>query len=107
MTITQQIITIGVAVMAIVFTRFLPFFLFRPNRQTPPYILYLGKLLPPAIFAMLVVYCLRNISFGAGSNGFAQLLSVLVTIILHVRHRNMMLSTAGGTLCYMLLIRIC
>ena len=106
MTITQQIITVGAAVAAIMLTRFLPFFLFRPGRQTPSYIIYLGKSLPPAIFAILVVYCLRNISFSAGGDGIAQLLSVLVTSLLHVRYRNMILSIAGGTLCYMLLIRI-
>lgn len=107
MTITQQIITVSVAVMAILFTRFLPFFLFRSNKQAPSYILYLGKLLPSAIFAMLVIYCLRGINFSLSSHSLAQLLSVFATLLLHVRHRNMILSIVGGTLCYMLLIRFC
>ncbi len=106
MTIPQQIITIGVAVAAIVFTRFLPFTLFRSGRKTPSWVLYLGKSLPPAIFALLVIYCMRDISFSIGGHGVIQLVSVLVTFFLHIRHRNMILSIAGGTLCYMILIRI-
>ena len=72
---------------------------------TPKYILYLGKVLPASVFALLVVYCLRHIhSFSADS--VAQLAAVAFTILIHVWKRNMMWSIAAGTLCYMLLIRI-
>lgn len=106
MTLIQQILTVGVAVLAIVLTRFLPFLLFRPGKPTPPYILFLGKFLPSAIFSLLVVYCLRNLSFATGGHGMAQLFSSLVTLWLQIRYRNLMGSIAGGTFCYMLLIRI-
>ena len=49
--------------------RFLPFLIFSGKRKTPAYISYLGKVLPFAIMGMLVVYCLRNISFTSGSFG--------------------------------------
>ena len=62
MTVTQQVITIGLCVLGTMLTRFLPFLVFRASKPTPQYIVYLGKVLPGAIFAMLVVYCLRNVS---------------------------------------------
>lgn len=74
-------------------------------KPTPKYILYLGKVLPASVFALLVVYCLRHIhSFSADS--VAQVAAVAFTILIHVWKKNMMWSIAAGTLCYMLLIRI-
>lgn len=60
MTLTQQILTIGTMVVATVSTRFLPFLIFR-SRKTPSYIHYLSNVLPPAVFGMLVVYCLKDV----------------------------------------------
>ena len=62
MTLPQQIITVAMCVLATVLTRFLPFAVFSARKPTPKYIQHLGNLLPGAIFAMLVVYCLRNIT---------------------------------------------
>ena len=67
MTLSQQIITIAMCVLGTMLTRFLPFAVFSSKRPTPPYIQYLGKVLPGAIFSMLVVYCLRHVS-GADRN---------------------------------------
>ena len=105
MTLLQQIIMVSAGVAATMLTRFIPFVAFRPGKPTPKYILYLGKVLPASVFALLVVYCLRHIhSFSADS--VAQLAAVAFTILIHVWKRNMMWSIAAGTLCYMLLIRI-
>lgn len=105
MTLLQQIIMISAGVAATMLTRFIPFVAFRPGKPTPKYILYLGKVLPASVFALLVVYCLRHIhSFS--SDYVAQLAAVAFTILIHVWRRNMMWSIAAGTLCYMLLIRI-
>lgn len=60
MTLTQQIITIGLCILGTMLTRFLPFLIFRENRKTPEVIQYIGKYLPAAVFGMLVVYCLRT-----------------------------------------------
>ena len=60
MTITQQAITIGAVVLGTVITRSLPFLVFPAGKETPAFIKYLGRVLPPAVFGMLVIYCLRN-----------------------------------------------
>lgn len=60
MTLTQQIITIGLCILGTMLTRFLPFLIFRENRKTPEVIQYIGKYLPAAVFGMLVVHCRRH-----------------------------------------------
>jgi len=68
MSLLQQIIMVSAGVAATMLTRFIPFIAFRPGKPTPKYILYLGKVLPASVFALLVVYCLRHIhSFSADS----------------------------------------
>ena len=105
MTLSQQIITIAMCVLGTMLTRFLPFAVFSSKRPTPPYIQYLGKVLPGAIFSMLVVYCLRHVSLLQGSHGLPELIAILLTVGLHLWKRQMLLSIAGGTVCYMLLIQ--
>lgn len=106
MTLTQQIITVGMVVLGTVLTRFLPFLLFPAGKPTPKYIRYLGAVLPPAVFGLLVVYCLKNVSLFAGSHGIPELISIAAVVGLHVWKRQMLLSIAGGTLCYMLLVQL-
>ncbi len=105
MTMTQQIITIALCVAGTMLTRFLPFMVFNGKRPTPRYIQYLGKVLPGAVFAMLVIYCLRNVSFVSGSYGIPELIGIGVTAGLHLWKRQMLLSIAGGTVCYMMLVQ--
>ena len=105
MTLTEEIITIGMCVFATLITRFLPFVLFSEKKETPKFIEYLGKALPAAIFALLVVYCLKNVDLTAGSHGIPEFISVAVVTALHLWKRKILLSMAGGTLCYMLLVQ--
>lgn len=105
MTLTQEILTIGLCALATMLTRFLPFLIFRADKTTPKYIKYLGKALPAAIFGMLVVYCLKNVSIFTGSYGLPELLSIVLVVGLHLWKRNMLLSIGGGTVCYMLLVQ--
>ena len=105
MTLIQQIITIGMCVLGTMLTRFLPFIVFS-GKTTPKYIQYLGKVLPGAIFAMLVIYCLRNVTFTSGTYGAPELISIALTVGLHLWRRQMLLSIAGGTVCYMLLLQL-
>lgn len=70
------------------------------------YIQYLGKALPAAIFSMLVVYCLKDVSILSGSHGLPELISITIVVGLHLWRRNMLLSIAAGTICYMLLIQL-
>ena len=96
MTLTQQIITIAMVVLGTVLTRFLPFLLFPAGKPTPKYIQYLGKVLPASVFGLLVIYCLKNVSIFTGSHGIPELLAILLV---------MLLSIAGGTVFYMLLVQ--
>lgn len=105
MTLEQQIITIGICVLGTMLTRFLPFLIFSSQKPTPDYIQYLGKALPSAIFGMLVAYCLRNVEILEGSHGLPELISIALVAGLHLWKRQMLLSIAGGTICYMLLVQ--
>lgn len=106
MSLWQQVVTIGVCVLATMLTRFLPFLVFSGKRPTPKYIQYLGKALPTAVFGMLVVYCLKNVSILTGSHGLPELIAIAVTVGIHLWKRKMLLSVAGGTVCYMLLVQL-
>ena len=106
MTLTQRLVTIALCALATMLTRFLPFLLFSSRRPTPKYVRYLGRALPPAIFGMLVVYCLKNVSIVSGSHGLPELIAIAVTVGLHLWKRQTLLSIAGGTIAYMLLIQL-
>lgn len=106
MTLPQEMITVAMCVAGTMLTRFLPFLVFNSKRPTPRYIQYLGKVLPGAIFAMLVIYCLRNVSILQGSHGLPELIAIAVTVGLHLWKKQMLLSIAGGTVCYMLLVQL-
>ena len=103
---TQQIITIGMAVLASVLTRFLPFIIFPAGKEMPQIIKYLGKVLPAAVFGFLVVFCLKNVEILSGSHGIPELIAVAVVVILHLWKRQMLLSILGGTVVYMLLVQL-
>ena len=105
MTLSQQIITIAMCVLGTMLTRFLPFAVFSSKRPTPPYIQYLGKVLPGAIFSMLVVYCLKSVSLFSGSHGLPELLAILAVILAHKWKHNTLLSILIGTVLYMVLVQ--
>jgi len=100
-----QAATIALCALATMLTRYLPFFVFG-GKKTPAYIRYLGQALPAAIFGMLVVYCFKNVSVLAGSHAVPELLAAAFTAALHVWRRQMLLSIAGGTVFYMLLVQL-
>lgn len=105
MTILQQVITIGMIVFGTMLTRFLPFLLFPSGKPTPKYVQYLGKVLPAAVFGLLVIYCLKNVSLFSGNHGIPEAISIALVVVLHLWKRQMLLSIAGGTVCYMLLVQ--
>lgn len=106
MTLSQQIITIAICVFGTMLTRFLPFLIFSSKKPTPKFVQYLGNALPCAVFGMLVVYCLKGVSLFSGSHGIPEFIGIGVTAILHLWKRKMLLSIAGGTLVYMLLVQL-
>lgn len=100
----NAVYVIAVTALVTVLTRFLPFAVFG-KRPLPRVVVYLGRVLPPAIMAALVAYCLKDIDLTAFPFGLAQLISVAVTALVHLWRRNTLLSIALGTACYMVLIR--
>lgn len=102
---THAIALIAVTALVTALLRFLPFAIFSGKRETPAIIRYLGHVLPYAIMAMLVVYCLKGISFLAAPYGLPELIASLVVILLHAWKRNTLLSIVTGTVSYMLLIQ--
>ncbi len=96
-----------VAVMAVVtfLTRALPFLLFGRGGEPPKVVLYLGRFLPPAVIAMLIVYCYRGTSFAEVSGWVPGLIAGAAVVLLHVWKRNNMLSIVGGTILYMVLVQ--
>ena len=106
MTFLQSMLTIAICALATMAMRFLPFLIFSEKKQTPAYIRYLGKALPPATFGMLVIYCLRHVDLFSGSHGIPEAIALAVTFALHLWKRQMLLSIAAGTVCYMLLVQL-
>lgn len=86
--------------------RFLPFVIFSDNRKIPKTIEKLSKILPYAIMGMLVVYCLKEISFGSVSGFVPALIACVVVGVLYVWKRNTLISIICGTLCYMVLVQV-
>jgi branched-subunit amino acid transport protein AzlD len=96
-----------IAVMAVV-TAFLRLFPFAAmgKRKTPSIIIYLGRVLPYAIMGMLIVYCLKDVSFVKAPYGAAEIIAIATVTILHVWKRNTLLSILGGVFCYMALVQL-
>ena len=97
------ILTMTAVTMA---TRFLPFLLLGDKRKTPPFVAYLGKVLPYAIMGMLVVYCLKGVSVTRISSAVPAALGVGITAGLHLWKHNTLLSILGGTAVYMILVQM-
>ena len=98
------IVLLGVLVTAA--TRFLPFLIFGRGRKAPAYIQRLGKVLPHAIMGMLVVYCLKDVTWLQSPFGIPEILGCLTVVGLHVWKRNTLLSIGGGTVLYMVLVQL-
>ena len=106
MTMPQILWTIAVVALGTMLTRFLPFLLFPAGKPTPKFIRYLGKVLPSAVFGLLVVYCLKHVSLLSGSHGIPEAIGIAVTAGLQLWKRQMLLSIDGGTVVYMLLVQL-
>ena len=95
-----------IAIMSVgtAFLRFLPFMAFK--KHVPPFILYLGKVLPPAIIGMLVIYCLRSTQIRTAPFGLPELIAIIVVVLLQIWRRNALISILSGTVVYMLLVQL-
>lgn len=101
----RSLAIIFVVSATIFFTRLIPFLFFPKGKELPPMIRYLGKVLPPAVIGMLVVYCLKSVDIGSAPFGLPELLAGGATVLLHVWKRNNLLSIGVGTVLYMVLIQ--
>ena len=102
---TYLIAMIAVSALVTAALRFTPFLIFGKGKQTPPIITYLGKVLPFAIMGMLVVYCMKDVSFLHPPFGIPELLGCAIVALLHIWKRNTLLSIGMGTVSYMLMVQ--
>ena len=103
--VARSLVIIAAVAGTIFFTRLCPFLFFPPGKPIPPVIQYLGKVLPPAVIGMLVIYCLKAVSITSYPYGLPEFIAVAVVILLHVWKRNNLLSIGVGTVLYMVLIQ--
>ena len=103
---THSVLIVVVTVLMTMLTRFLPFLIFRNGHSTPAIITDLGRLLPHAIMGMLVVYCLKDVSWLSQPYGIPEILGCSVVALLHIWKRNSLLSIGGGTVFYMVLVQL-
>lgn len=101
----ESVITISVVVLGTMITRFLPFVLFPQGKPIPSYIKYLGDVLPFATTGLLIVYCLKEVSFITSPFGAPEVIAIIFIVIVHSIKRNMLLSIGLGTALYMVLVQ--
>lgn len=99
-------ITIAICAVITFATRLFPFVVFGKSERPPELVRYLGRMLPPAVMTILIVYCVREVDFTSASQLAPQLISIALVAVLHIWKRNNLLSIGAGTLCYMLLVQL-
>ena len=97
---------VAVCAAVTVLLRAVPFLVFKSERSTPAWVSYLGSVLPYAIMAMLVVYCLKDVRFDSPAHGLPELIGCAVVAGLHIWKKNTLLSIVCGTVSYMLLVQL-
>ena len=102
----QSLVIISMVALATQITRWTPFLVFSGGRRLPRVVEDLGRLLPPAMMGLLVVYSLRNTDLLAGSHGLPEAIAVAVTALLHLWRRSTLLSILAGTAVYMVLVQV-
>ncbi|MBS6882104.1 MAG: branched-chain amino acid transporter permease [Clostridiaceae bacterium] len=105
MTPQKAFAMIAVAALCTFATRVAPFLLFNGKKPIPPIVRYLGETLPPAVIALLVIYCVKSVDWFAVPHGAPELLCIAVVALLHVWKRNNLLSIGVGTILYMFLVQ--
>lgn len=104
MTTMQSLLTIIAVILGTMTTRFLPFLIFPEGKTPPPYIIYLGTVLPYAVIGLLVVYCLKD-AFNGGYFALPEIIAILFIVVIHKWKKNTLLSIGAGTILYMILVQ--
>ena len=102
---SERIITILIAGVATLMTRFLPFVIFK-GKKIPPFLDFLGYALPAAVFGMLLVYALKDTVVLSYPFAIPEVLGLIVTTAVYLWKKNTLLSIALGTVFYMFLIQV-
>lgn len=102
----QTVVIIFAVAAGTQITRWLPFWLFPENKEPPQVVTYLGRVLPAAVMGLLVVYCLKGVTWMAAPHGIPELLAIFVVVLLHRWRGNVLISIAGGTALYMVLVQL-
>jgi branched-subunit amino acid transport protein AzlD len=105
LTPSQFIITVLAVALGAMATRFTPFLLFPEGKRAPDLVAYLGRVLPPVMMGLLVVYCLKNVAIQTNPYGLPELIAIAFIVLIHTWRRNVLLSIGSGTLLYMLLVQ--
>ena len=100
----KSVVLIITMSLVTILLRTLPFLVFR--NHTPKYISYLGKVLPPAIIGMLVIYCLKDVTIFSYPYGIPELIAVACTAGVQAWKRNSLISILSGTVLYMVLVQL-
>lgn len=106
LTAVQALIIIGMVTLGTVVTRFIPFIIFRHNKLNNSYISYLSKVLPYAAVGLLVIYCLKNVSFESPTYAIPEAVAIICIAALHYFKGNTLLSIGIGTAVYMVLVQV-
>jgi len=102
----QAVVIIVLISVGTQITRWLPFLLFPEKKEPPVWVTYLGHVLPPAMMGLLVVYCLKGVSLLSAPHGAPEAIAIAVVALLHRWKGNVLLSIAGGTILYMILVQV-
>ena len=106
LTVPQTLIIIAAIALGVQISRWLPFLAFSGKKEMPPFIKYLGRVLPPALMGLIVVYCFKGTKLLTGSHGLPELIASAVVILTYKWKENLLLSVGGGTVVYMLLVQL-
>ena len=101
----RALVAILISALCTLSMRALPFLLLGKKRRLPAWLERLGRALPSAIMAVLVIYCLKNVSLIAAPHGIPELLAIAAVVGLHLWKKNTLLSIFGGTAIYMILVQ--
>ncbi len=101
----RSVVIIMLVALTTLATRAIPFILFPEGKEIPKAVQYLGKVLPPAVIGMLVVYCFKSMDVLSAPFGLPEIVAGVTVALLHVWKRNNLLSIGVGTVLYMVLVQ--
>ena len=106
LTVPQTFIIIAAIALGVQVSRWLPFLAFSGKKELPEFVKYLGRVLPPALMGLIVVYCFKGTDILGGNHGLPELIASAVVILTYKWKENLLISVGGGTAVYMLLVQL-